>query len=103
MLYTFITYVREFFKPINEIADKYTGLQSAVISSERIFEIMDIDENIEDLKTGIDCENLRGEIEFRNVWFAYNDENWVLKDVSFHIKPGKMLHLLVQQVLENQL
>lgn len=89
VLYTFITYVREFFKPINEIADKYTGLQSAVISSERIFEIMDIDENIEDLKTGIDCENLRGEIEFRNVWFAYNDENWVLKDVNFHIKPGE--------------
>ncbi len=89
VLYTFITYVREFFKPINEIADKYTGLQSAIISSERIFEIMDIDENTEDLESGISCENLRGEIEFKNVWFAYNDENWVLKDVSFHIEPGE--------------
>lgn len=59
VLYTFISYVREFFQPINEIADKYTGLQSAVISSERIFEIMDINENIEDLKSGISCENLR--------------------------------------------
>ncbi len=89
VLYTFISYVREFFQPINEIADKYTGLQSAVISSERIFEIMDIKENVEDLKTGISCENLRGEIEFRNVWFAYEDGNWVLEDVSFHIKPGE--------------
>lgn len=89
VLYTFISYVREFFQPINEIADKYTGLQSAVISSERIFEIMDINESMEDLKSGISCENVRGEIEFRNVWFAYEDENWVLKDVSFHIKPGE--------------
>lgn len=91
VLYTFISYVREFFQPINEIADKYTGLQSAVISSERIFEIMDINENIEDLKSGISCENLRGEIEFKNVWFAYEDDNWVLKDVSFHIKPGETI------------
>lgn len=89
VLYTFISYVREFFQPINEIADKYTGLQSAVISSERIFEIMDISDNVEDLNTGTGCESLRGEIEFRNVWFAYEDDNWVLKDVSFHIKPGE--------------
>jgi len=89
VLYTFISYVREFFQPINEIAEKYTSLQSAVISSERIFEIMDINDRTEDLKTGISCENIRGEVEFRNVWFAYEDENWVLKDVSFHIKPGE--------------
>lgn len=89
VLYTFISYVREFFQPINEIADKYTGLQSAVISSERIFEILDIDDSIEDLKTGKTCENIRGDIEFRNVWFAYENDNWVLKDVSFHIKPGE--------------
>jgi len=89
VLYTFISYVREFFQPINEIADKYTGLQSAVISSERIFEIMDINDNMEDLKSGRTCGNIRGEIEFKNVWFAYEDENWVLKDVSFHIKPGE--------------
>jgi len=89
VLYTFISYVREFFHPVNEIADKYTSLQSAVISSERIFEIMDITDKTEDLESGESCENLRGEVEFRNVWFAYKDENWVLKDVSFHIKPGE--------------
>lgn len=89
VLYTFISYVREFFQPINEIADKYTSLQSAVVSSERIFEIMDIDNKTEDPEKGISCENFRGEIEFKNVWFAYEDENWVLKDVSFHIRPGE--------------
>lgn len=89
VLYTFISYVREFFQPINEIADKYTGLESAVISSERIFEIMDIDDKVEDMAAGIPCEDIRGDIEFKNVWFAYEKDNWVLKDVSFHIRPGQ--------------
>jgi ATP-binding cassette subfamily B protein len=89
ILYTFISYIREFFQPINEIADKYTGLQSAVVSSERIFEIMDMDDRVEDLQTGEPCHDIRGEIEFRNVWFAYDEENWVLEDVSFHIHPGE--------------
>lgn len=89
ILYALISYVREFFQPINEIADKYTGLQSAVISSERIFEIMDMDDKVENLKSGKPCDQLQGEIEFKNVWFAYEDENWVLKDVSFHIHPGE--------------
>ncbi len=89
ILYAFISYVREFFQPINEIADKYTGLQSAVISSERIFEIMDIEDKTEELSEGILCEEIRGEIEFKNVWFAYEGENWVLRDVSFYINPGE--------------
>lgn len=91
VLYAFITYVREFFQPINEIADKYTGLQSAAISSERIFEIMDINDKEEDLTAGTPCDEIKGEIEFKNVWFAYEKDNWVLKDVSFHIRPGEFV------------
>ncbi|NLG89011.1 MAG: ABC transporter ATP-binding protein [Clostridiaceae bacterium] len=89
VLYAFISYVREFFQPINEVADIYTSLQSAVVSSERIFEIMDIENYVEDLTSGIPCGKLAGDIEFKNVWFAYEEENWVLKDVSFHIRPGE--------------
>lgn len=91
ILYAFITYIREFFQPINEIADKYTGLQSAAISSERIFEIMDIEDKEEDLLAGTHYDEIKGEIEFKNVWFAYEKDNWVLKDVSFHIRPGEFV------------
>jgi ATP-binding cassette, subfamily B, multidrug efflux pump len=89
-LYAFITYIRQFFDPISEIADKYTSIQSAIVSSERIFEILDTNETQEDMESGIPINTLIGEIEFKNVWFAYNDENWVLKDVSFKINPGEV-------------
>lgn len=89
-LYAFITYIRQFFDPISEIAEKYTSIQSAIVSSERIFEILDTNETQEDMESGIPIHTLKGEIEFKNVWFAYNDENWVLKDVSFKINPGEV-------------
>lgn len=91
ILYAFISYIREFFQPINEIAEKYTSLQSATISSERIFEIMDMDDKEEDLSAGISQNEIKGEIEFKNVWFAYEKDNWVLKDVSFHIRTGEFV------------
>jgi ATP-binding cassette, subfamily B, multidrug efflux pump len=89
VLYAFITYARQFFEPISEISEKYTSIQSAVVSSERIFEILDTTEFQEDLEQGRSIDSLKGEIEFRNVWFAYQGEDWVLKDVSFHIMPGE--------------
>lgn len=89
-LYAFITYIRQFFDPISEIAEKYTSIQSAIVSSERIFEILDTTESQEDMEIGIPITELKGKIEFKNVWFAYNDENWVLKDVSFIINPGEV-------------
>lgn len=91
MLTAFIAYVGQFFNPISEIAEQYTTIQSAVISSERIFEIMDNDEAEEDMDSGRSVEKLEGSVEFRNVWFAYNEENWVLRDVSFKITPGEMV------------
>jgi len=88
VLFAFITYIKQFFDPLSDIAEKYTSIQSSLISSERIFEILDTHEGLEDLASGKAVEKLQGQVEFKNVWFAYNDENWVLKDISFKIEPG---------------
>lgn len=89
VLYAFITYIKQFFEPISEIAENYTSIQSAIISSERIFEILDTVDVQEDMSSGEPAGDIKGDIEFRNVWFAYNNEDWVLRDVSFTIKPGE--------------
>ena len=98
VLYAFITYSRRFFNPINDLADKYTTIQAGRVSAERIFELLDTHEFEEDLGAGQPICEIKGEIEFKNVWFAYvkKDENnnsgdweWVLKDVSFKINAGE--------------
>ena len=91
ILYAFIDYIRRFFQPINDLTEKYTIMQSAMASSERIFQLMDQKKIIPDPKTPVEVERLKGEIEFNNVWFAYNDDEWVLKDVNFKINPGEMV------------
>jgi ATP-binding cassette subfamily B protein len=88
-LYLFIDYSKRFFNPINDLADKYGTIQSGSVSAERIFELLDDDEGYEVLERGTRAENILGKIEFRNVWFAYIDEEWVLRDVSFVINPGE--------------
>ena len=88
-LYAFITYIKQLFDPISVIADQFTNIQSAFVSAQRIFRIMDNVEQMEDLEAGKQIERCLGRIEFKNVWFAYDDENWVLKDVSFIIEPGQ--------------
>lgn len=90
VLFAFITYIKQFFEPISELSEKYTTIQSAIISSERVFEILDTVDVQEDMENGISADRLKGEIEFKNVWFAYNEEDWVLKDVSFKIEPGEV-------------
>ena len=89
VLYAFINYVKEFFAPINEIADIYTSIQSALVSAERIFDILNNHEMLEDTEQGVPVDRIKGEIEFKNVWFYYNEGEWVLKDVSFKIEPGQ--------------
>lgn len=89
VLYAFITYIKQFFDPISTISEQYTTIQSAIVSSGRIFEILDTVDVQENMEDGLTVEKLKGEIEFKNVWFAYNDEDWVLKDVSFKIIPGE--------------
>lgn len=85
VLYAFTNYVKQFFNPINDLAEKYTTVQSAFVSCDRIYELLD--EECEDREVGF-VGDVNGEIEFRDVWFAYSDENWVLKGVSFKLPKG---------------
>ncbi|MCC5912153.1 MAG: ABC transporter ATP-binding protein [Clostridiaceae bacterium] len=89
VLFAFIDYLKQFFRPINDLTEKYNVLQSAMASSERIFDLLDEKPNIADSSSPILNHKFKGEIEFRNVWFAYKDEDWVLKDISFKIHPGE--------------
>jgi len=88
-LVAFIQYVNRFFQPIRDLSEKYNVMQAAMASSERIFKLLDTEPEIKDPPHPVPMETIRGEIEFRNVWFAYGDENYVLRDVSFHIGPGE--------------
>jgi ATP-binding cassette subfamily B multidrug efflux pump len=86
VIYAFTTYIKQLFNPIAEIADQLTSIQSSLISADRVFDLMDTKDYIEDFSDGIRITELQGDIEFKNVWFAYNGDNYVLKDISFHIK-----------------
>jgi len=92
VLVAMLQYDPRFFMPIRDIAERYTTIQVAMASSERIFEL--IDEEPEFEGGGSKPEKLRGEIEFRNVWFAYVEEDWVLRDVSFKAASGQSLALV---------
>ena len=94
VLFVFINYLQKFYEPIMDLTEKYNILQSAMASSERIFKILDTDMRIEDPHTPASIEHFKGEIEFRNVWFAYNDEDWVLKNISFKIKRGESVAIV---------
>ena len=83
----FYLYLSKFFNPIQNLADQLNALQKALTASERIFNLLDVKPDVLDKEDAVDIENFKGKIEFRNVWFAYNDENWILKDVSFVIEP----------------
>ncbi len=90
VLYAFTDYIKRFFDPINDLAEKYTTVQNALVSSERIDSLLS-DPAQEKLKDGKRGGPVRGEIEFRDVWFAYEKEDWVLRGVSFKVKPGEKI------------
>lgn len=89
VLITFIQYSEMFFRPIRDLSEKYNVLQTAMASSERIFALLDEKPAIADKPDAKPIKEIKGDIEFKNVWFAYNDEDYVLKDISFKINEGE--------------
>lgn len=84
---SFYMYISKFFNPIQTLAEQFNMLQSAFASAEKIFSVFDMQPEIVDEPDAIELDEIRGEIEFRDVWFAYNPGEWVLKGVSFHVSP----------------
>ena len=94
-LVLFTQYANRFFQPIADMSEKYNILQSAMASSERLFKLIDTPASIVNPPHAVVPRGTaRGEIEFRNVWFAYNNEDWVLRDVSFHANPGESIAIV---------
>ena len=93
-LVAFIQYSQALFQPIRDISDKYNVLQAAVVASHRLFKTLDLPIAVLTPETPVKAERARGRIEFQNVWFAYKDEDWVLRDVSFTVEPGQSIALV---------
>ena len=83
---TFYMYISKFFNPIQTLAEQFNMLQSAFASAEKIFTVLDMKPEVVDEPDAVELPEIRGEIEFKDVWFAYKPEEWVLKGVSFHVK-----------------
>ncbi len=95
ILLAFIQYARQFFQPIRGLSEKFNTLQSALASSERIFEVLDTEHQINTPDSPKTLNNPKGYITFNNVWFRYNEEgSWILQDVSFQVQPGQHLAIV---------
>jgi len=91
VLFAFTTYIKQFFDPINDLAEKYNSVQSALVSADRIFSLLNDGCVLEEPDAPGHEAAIQGRVEFRNVWFAYKDEEWVLRDVSFTAEPGEKI------------
>ncbi len=87
-LYIFYNYINQFFEPIQSLAEQFGTLQQSMASAEKIFTLLDDDTKIRESLNPVGIDKVKGRIEFKHVWFAYNNEDWILKDVSFVIEPG---------------
>lgn len=94
ILASFIQYSQQLFQPIRDLSDKFNVLQAAIVASHRIFLLLDSPVDIESPAVPKKAGKATGRIEFQNVWFAYNDENWVIKDVSFKVEPGESVAIV---------
>ena len=90
-VYAFYQYVSNMFNPVQELADQFNSLQRAFTSCERLFNLLDTKPEVLDREDAIEIEHFEGKIEFKHVWFAYKDENWILKDVSFVVEPRQVV------------
>lgn len=93
-LVAFAQYMQRFYWPIRDLSDRYTNLQAAMASAERIFGVLDEEVEVTDLANPRHLAKVEGHIEFRNVWFAYDEGNWVLRDVSFVLEPGQRVAIV---------
>lgn len=91
VLILFVTLTRQFFEPLMQLAEKFNILQSAMASSERLFKLLDTEPTIVDPPNPQPLGQVTGKVAFQNVWFAYNQDEWVLKDVSFEARPGQTI------------
>ncbi len=90
----FIQYAERFYQPVRDLSEKYNMIQSAMVASERIFELLDTPSAVPEPRSPRPIDRLRGEVEFDHVWFAYKDEDWVLRDVSFRVAPGEKVAIV---------
>jgi ATP-binding cassette subfamily B protein len=94
VLFAFVQYVEMFFRPIRDLSEKYNILQTSMASSERIFNLLDNKTFINNPTNPVPLDDIKGHIEFKDVWFAYDDENYVLKNINFEIKPGESVAIV---------
>jgi len=94
VLYAFINYAQQIFHPINDFTEKYNILQSSLAASEKVFLLLENKPALVEPEAPVRLASLKGDIRFENVWFAYNPGEWVLKGVSFHIKPGETVGIV---------
>jgi ATP-binding cassette subfamily B protein len=93
-LIAFLQYMQRFYWPVRDLSERTTNMQQAMASCERIFGVLDEPEEVTDDPTALPLGRIEGLVEFRNVWFAYDEENWVLRDVSFAIEPGEAVAIV---------
>ena len=94
VIYLFISYLKNIINPIDRIIENMEVVTDAFSSIDKIYDVLDRQDFIEDFDSGIKLKNVKGKIEFKNVWFAYEKDNWILKDVSFTINPGESVALV---------
>lgn len=94
LIYVFVSYIKSLFEPITRIIDNIEIVQEAIVSINKIYDIIEEKSYLEDFTSGKHLENVKGKLEFKNVWFAYQKDNWVLKNISFVIEPGETIALV---------